>query len=553
MGIKNLFRKKTKCRFRKELKKFVKEHSLITKKSPRVLFWEMGGHDLILRRNAMFATLLKVRGYKTPFIICDGISKACIVREITKNISYENWGDSCKDCIKGMKKEAERYGINYCMSSELIDKKEQKRLFEISRTIKLEDIRNYKYLGVAVGESALASFMRYLQGVNFKINKLDKENELIYREFFYMSTLKTHIADKALKKYKPVSFFTSHGIYADYAPAMFLAKQNNINSTHWNTAYKDFCFYIGTPKYENAVLIKGISNNAWEERVKMPFTDTQAKRVEKFFKERYFENKSSDIKFYTTEEDINEVKKKLGIDNGKPTVCFLPHINWDAVIDFPLLLFENSDEWILQTIDKILDIKDVNWLIKIHPAESIYNLIYGIKDLIIEKYKSLPEHIKIIDSDCKINTYSLYKAVDAISTIIGTAGAEIGYFGKPVICTGEVYFANKGFSIDSKTKEEYFSALENCSSLKPLPESQTELAKKFAHSYFFERQIPINIINKEQGHWGDIDLNMLEKLLPGKHPVLDKICDCIIEGKDVILSEDDLIFLENEESINAGA
>lgn len=48
---------------------------------------------------------------------------------------------------------------------------------------------------------------------------------------------------------------------------------------------------------------------------------------------------------------------------------------------------------------------------------------------------------------------------------------------------------------------------------------------------------PISIVNKTEGHFGNIDVNKLNDLLPGNNIIIDAICNSIINGKDVILDE----------------
>ena len=88
-----------------------------------------------------------------------------------------------------------------------------------------------------------------------------------------------------------------------------------------------------------------------------------------------------------------------------------------------------------------------------------------------------------------------------------------------------------------KTKEEYFNTLRSINNIKPLTQQQIELARRYAYSFFIQRQITINIINKKEGHFGNIDLNKLKKLLPGNDLIMDAICNGIVSGKDIILDE----------------
>ncbi|MEO6693838.1 MAG: hypothetical protein ABIY50_03335, partial [Ignavibacteria bacterium] len=46
------------------------------------------------------------------------------------------------------------------------------------------------------------------------------------------------------------------------------------------------------------------------------------------------------------------------------------------------------------------------------------------------------------------------------------------------------------------------------------------------------------VINKSEGHFGNIDMEKIDQLLPGKDLIMDLICESIIEGKDVVLSDE---------------
>ena len=79
-----------------------------------------------------------------------------------------------------------------------------------------------------------------------------------------------------------------------------------------------------------------------------------------------------------------------------------------------------------------------------------------------------------------------------------------------------------------------------------MTETQIETARKYAFSYFIQRQIPINVTKKSEGHFGNLDLNKTDELLPGNDIIIDAICESIIQGKDVILNEEMIMKVESE-------
>ena len=119
-------------------------------------------------------------------------------------------------------------------------------------------------------------------------------------------------------------------------------------------------------------------------------------------------------------------------------------------------------------------------------------------------------------------------------------GAELPCFGKPIIAAGEAHFSGKGFSYDAQTPYDYFMLLKNIPPA--LNKKRIELAKRYAYLYFIQRQVPFTFTNKNEGHWGNIDYNKLDELLPGRNPIVDKVCNCLAHGEEVILHDRELAY-----------
>ena len=537
--IKTIFHRLKKDNdFRKELREFMKKNTKVKSKSHIILIWDMGGFSLILKKNAILAKSLNVRGYKTHFIICDGIPEACIQRGLEKNEKLGKWQKSCEKCLSAMKQVAKEYGINYSLAGKLINNQEKEKLKKLSEIINLEKIIKHRYLGVRVGELAWSSTNRYLKGYLIDLKKIKRSDKEIYRKYFYSALVNTHIANRAIHKYKPISVLTSHGIYVDYSPPLSLAYLKSLNAISWSSGYADFLHFFTIPKSIHKFQLRGITNSEWQKRIKSPLTKKEDKRLDDFIHKRYFKIEARDIEFSSKPQEASFLKRKLGINNKNPIICLFSHINWDASLDLSTMIFNTANQWVIESIKKMFKIKDVNWLIKYHPTEKKSGSLFTTDDLIKKEFPCIPEHIKIIWSDSNINTYSIYRLINAGITIFGTVGVELSLLGKPVITAGNAHYSNKGFTIETKSKKEYFSILENIKKIKPLTEKQIRLARQYAYSYFIQRQIPLNIMNKKQGHWGDLDLGKLNQLLPGNDPVLDRICQSIIGGNDVILDNE---------------
>ena len=521
-----------------KLYKFLQKHSKVNENSPIVIIWDFGGFGDVLKKNAIVSAALNVRGYKTHFIICDGTPEACIQRGVEQNQMPSDWEKSCPKCIYRMKYNANQYSAEYTFGGEYISEKEKNEFKEISKNISIGDIFNYVFMDVEIGKLAWSSLVRYMKGYVIVPEDLKQKDEKIYRKYFYAGLVNTFIADKVLEKYKPVSVYCSHGVYVDYAPVVLLAFFKKLSILCWSSGYKILLHYFTIPKTANKLEFRGILDDAWKKRNEKSLTETENKILDNYFIERYNKGKRIDFLNLSLPESKEELKKKLGINDDKKIVCMFCHVAWDLAFDLTEMFFDNANDWFDTTFKIMSENKNVNWLIRVHPGEKGSGSLYSLDDYIKEKFNIIPENIKIIWSDSEINSYGLYQMIDAGITLFGTTGAELPLLGKNVISGGKSYFSNKGFTIDPVSKEDYIKILMNIHDTKPLTNEQIDTARRYAYSYFIERQIPINLINKSEGHFGNIDPDKIKDLLPGKDLIMDAICESIIKGNDVILNED---------------
>ena len=112
----------------------------------------------------------------------------------------------------------------------------------------------------------------------------------------------------------------------------------------------------------------------------------------------------------------------------------------------------------METLKLIKKIKNVNWLVKPHPSEKIYNTNITAKklfDTIIKK----EENIKFLDSQYNINKFSDY--ISSVISFGGSAGYEYTKLGIHVITAGDTRYSNFGLTQSPKTLNEYKSLLNN--------------------------------------------------------------------------------------------
>lgn len=276
--------------------------------------------------------------------------------------------------------------------------------------------------------------------------------------------------------------------------------------------------------------------------------DVVDKAIDKIFYERYFLKNSFDMKENNKfcKKQTNYIKPYF--KNNKPIWGIFTHINWDAPENFIPMLYSSFNEWIVDTINTLKEDKVNNFIIRIHPAEKWCNRDgTGVEEYIKLKIGELPEHMKIVGKNEIVDSLDIYRIINGGITVFGTPGIELSMLGKPVILAGKPSYAQRGFTLDSHSKEEYRERLKNIEQYQLLDETKVELAKKVAYVYFIKKQVPIYMLYNKNSQWWDIQFDKLSNILPGKDPIIDFICEQIIDGGDFVLSEE-LVELSEDEN-----
>tara|TARA_B100000989_G_scaffold285589_1_gene253443 strand:- start:23560 stop:25338 length:1779 start_codon:yes stop_codon:yes gene_type:complete len=175
------------------------------------------------------------------------------------------------------------------------------------------------------------------------------------------------------------------------------------------------------------------------------------------FGEKIYSNKLPKkrlLKFNNYKDFCNKFK----FSNKSKTVMILPNVFVDNLLTHDWALFQNPIEWFLETLKIIKKIKNVNWLIKPHPSEKIYNSNITARKLfsmIIDK----ENNIKFLDQKYNIDRISDY--VSSVISFGGSAGYEYTKLGIPVVTAGDTRYSNFGLTQSPRNLKEYKFTLNN--------------------------------------------------------------------------------------------
>ena len=189
----------------------------------------------------------------------------------------------------------------------------------------------------------------------------------------------------------------------------------------------------------------------------------------------------------------SELQEQLDLDPQKKTAVIFSHLFWDATFFYGRDLFQDYEDWFVQTVKAAVSNSALNWIVKVHPSNIVKSRRDGFEGELSEMVAirrdigNLPDHIKLIEAESDINTYSLFSLMDYCLTVRGTIGIEASSFGIPVLTAGTGRYDHLGFTMDSESAAEYLQRLSRIQEIEPLSPDQRELAQRFAYGIFLMR------------------------------------------------------------------
>lgn len=366
-----------------------------------------------------------------------------------------------------------------------------------------DDLMGYTYKGVNTGKYICSSLVRKTYTGNVDMN--NPETRRMLEDYLVSTSINAVAAQKIYDKYKPDAVLFLERGYTPYGEFFDIALKRNLKVIQWCGSHRNDSLtlkkYNGSNQDQHPA---SLSRETWDYLKNMPWDKNKADAI----KNELFKNYSSGewfaevgTQFKAKMMESEAIKKQLGLDPSKKTAVIFPHLFWDATFFWGEDIFENYREWFVEAVRAACKNKNVNWIIKMHPANVVKLNRDGYKGELVEKTSirefigKLPPHIKTLEPDTNISTFSLYKAMDYCLTVRGTVGIESAIFGIPVLTAGTGRYDGYGFTIDSSSREDYLSKLAKIETYSRLSAQQVELAQKFAYGTFILRPFKLSSIN----------------------------------------------------------
>lgn len=438
-----------------------------------VIFLTMiGGNTHNISIDIILAWKLKYRGHKVRIIIDDQFLP---ITEVHK--------PGQEHLMKEVSAREYAFGLAYAKAAGL-------EILQVSDLIKEANWQNEK---ISIFDHVLeASLLKH-----YKVGIIEPSLPSIEekKSLFSKSIKITSILGKKLVRMNPDLVIMSHGIYSTWGPPFHHLKKNEIPIVTYGRGKK-----MKTQKFNwNCTSDWWEVGEEWENIKDIPLSEEENTKIDDYLKSRI--DHSNDVLVYNFGklEDRESTLSRFNLEEGKPTFGLFTNVLWDAASAQREIVFKNSIEWVIETINWFRENPDKQLIVKIHPAEIVIGTNMPFFKILEENLESIPKNVRIIRPEEKVNSWSIYKVIQLGIVHTTTVGMELPLLGIPCIVVSKTHFRDKGFTVDLSNKQEYFSYLKEFG-LKTIDQIQKEnlrkQSKKYAYLLFERYQIPFNVFNE---------------------------------------------------------
>jgi len=417
----------------------------------------------------------------------------------------------------------------------------------------ISQLKMYKYRDANIGLHVLATLSTdIVHGkVEVNIESLRRIRRMLIRSAHYVDA-----ADRALKEIKPKLVIGVERGFVGTSEIFYASLNNNVKYMQWVASHEPNSLMMKKYDWSNFRMHPfSLSKKTWEHVKEIEWSSEDACNLKSKFEQGYkdgvwFKQKFLDLIGNHKHKARSDLVSDLKLDSNLKIAVIYSHILSDANLFYGEDIFESGfEEWMIETIKAAEQCKDVNWILKIHPAniyrnaKSGYVGEYGELLSIKNHFDKVPDFLKIVYPDDPISPLSFFQGTDYAITVRGTIGIEAPVYGVTTLTAGSGRYSDLGFTIDSNSKEEYLQRIRKLNDVPTIDADSIRLAQIFASTLFNARPTRYGNIFKDSfpravNHPGHRDLKFL------KDDLEDALIDVQVQDLVKFIESDEEDFLK---------
>ena len=405
-------------------------------------------------------------------------------------------------------------------------------------------------MGVTVGKYVASTLMRRSRMGSFDVRAPELRERLIEGLATSLATVRGAL--RMVKELDPKFVVMVDRGYTPYGETFDVCINASIPVITWNIAHRDNTIMlkryhdgnrIEHPSSLSEVSWQRLQDISWEYKDGSMRDKLHAELQDAYDRGEWYGEVGT--QFGKRIWQKSELIKQFELDDTRPLAVIYSHIFWDATFFWGEDLFRDYEDWFVQTVKAACDNPELNWLIKVHPANLVKNYRDGIEaepsEMIALRNKvgPLPSHVKLLAAESDISTFSLFSMADYCLTVRGTVGIEAALMGNTVLTAGTGRYDRHGFTIDFDSPEDYLAALADLHNIEFHDEIVQQRATRFGYGIFLCRPVRLVATSvrylQDKGATIDVSLRVSTVGELESSPDVTSIASWLLEGSEDFL------------------
>ncbi|MGE4064550.1 MAG: hypothetical protein AB7E79_14385 [Rhodospirillaceae bacterium] len=472
---------------------------------------------------------LRLRGCSVTYVTCDGVFSDCDVLQPANGAPARKPANACLICQSSVAARMAAWGMPYRWLSRWLSTKDFNDAAAWAHSLRPHDLPAAEYEGWPLGAWAASSVHKHLRH-----NILDFSNPQVagvFASYLYGGRLAAVAFSRLIDEEKPDFLLLFNGRMAPMRTALELGRRRGIR-----TLVEERGMMPGhLTLLENRHCVDARDLVAlWDRWKDVPLTGGEAQVLEKLFKERWRGQKDS-IVFISGTQRTQETMTALGLDAARPIwVLFTSNLDEAGGTGLAGGVFDTHDAWVRATVDFAGRHPEIQLVIRVHPnSGSQRSFARNAQELAFydSLAPTLPENVRLVRSDDKLNSYNLASVAAVGLTWHTTLGLEMAALGKPVVRCGSLEIGAQPCLLTPADPADYRNMLEDMARGRtPDPLTFARAAWRFGHLAYFRYSFPFPLVKQTDWYMGDLAFQGLDALAPGKDAMLDRICAHVMSG-----------------------
>jgi len=245
---------------------------------------------------------------------------------------------------------------------------------------------------------------------------------------------------------------------------------------------------------QNSEVMLQETDDLWEAYKDMPLTPNQWEQIRSLYSSRQngmlWENFAR-LWQGQPSQGGDGARQALGLDE-RPIVLLAANVIGDSLTLGRQIFSRDMTEWLQRSVQYLAEKPEAQLVVRIHPGER-YLKGPSVAGVVKEVLSKIPSNIHLVEAQDPINTYDLIQIADLGLVYTTTVGMEMAMSGVPAVVGGRTHYRGKGFTVDSNSWDEYFTAIDHLINTRGhirLEQDQVEQAWNYAYRFYFEYPSP---------------------------------------------------------------